>query len=142
MVQSSSGKKKGLRSFTLVHASQVDGCPTKFSKDTRYVKRRPDAAASTAFNKLCNIKRIHGKCTMLISVQETTHGSKHKVYNYRVSRVTKKTPGPQGQLYDSKTKSIKSVKQGKKTCRKSRGRAFRSRVTKKRSYRRSRRSRK
>jgi len=137
MVKSSSGKK-GLRSFTLVHASQVDGCPTKFSKNTRYVKRRPDQSARTAFNKLCNTKRIHGKCTMLISVQETTQGSKHKVYHYRVSRVKAAKPGPWGNLYDAKTKSIKSVRSGKKSCRKSRGRAFRSRVSKKRSYKRSR----
>ena len=141
MVKSSSGKK-GYRSFTLVHASQVDGCPTKFGKHTRYVGSNPSGAARKAFNKLCNVKRIHGKCTMLISVQETTQGSKQKVYNYRVSRVKASVPGPFGNLYDSKTKSIKSVKEGKKSCRKSRGRAFRSRVTKKRSYRRSRRSRK
>ncbi len=138
MVQSSSGKKKGLRSFTLVHASQVDGCPTKFSKETRYIKRRPDGAARVAFNQLCNTKRIHGKCTMLISVQETTQNSKHKVYHYRVSRVKAAKPGPWGNLYDAKTKSIKSVKSGKKTCRKSRGRAFKSRASKKRSYLRNR----
>ena len=44
MPKSSSGKK-GYRSFTLVHASQVDGCPTKFSKGTRYIGRSPDSAA-------------------------------------------------------------------------------------------------
>ena len=64
MVQSSSGKKKGLRSFTLVHASQVDGCPTKFNKDSRYVKRRPDGAARVAFNQLYCIDNMIMKLFM------------------------------------------------------------------------------
>ena len=80
MVTTASGKTD-MRSFTVVEAKRVDGCPTKFAvkgHGGRFIKRTPRAAASTAFNRLCRRKRIKGQCAMILSVQETTQGSAGK----------------------------------------------------------------
>lgn len=88
MVVSASGKTN-MRSFTVVEARRVDGCPTKFAvkgHGGRFIKRTPRAAASTAFNRLCRRKRIKGQCAMILSVQETTQGSAGEVFTYKLNR--------------------------------------------------------
>jgi len=88
MVTTASGKTN-MRSFTVVEAKRVDGCPTKFAvkgHGGRFIKRTPRAAASTAFNRLCRRKRIKGQCAMILSVQETTQGSAGEVFTYKLNR--------------------------------------------------------
>lgn len=88
MVTTASGKTN-MRSFTVVEARRVDGCPTKFAvkgHGGRFIKRTPRAAASTAFNRLCRRKRIKGQCAMILSVQETTQGSAGEVFTYKLNR--------------------------------------------------------
>lgn len=78
-----------MRSFTVVDAKRVDGCPTKFvvkGHGGRFIKRTPRAAASSAFNRLCRRKRIKGQCAMILSVQETTQGSAGEVFSYKLNR--------------------------------------------------------
>lgn len=78
-----------MRSFTVIEAKRVDGCPTKFAvkgHGGRFIKRTPRAAASTAFNRLCRRKRIKGQCAMILSVQETTQGSAGEVFTYKLNR--------------------------------------------------------
>ena len=90
MVKSSSGKS-GLRSFAVVGATRQGACKTK-SRRGRYIGRTPGAAVKKAFNQLCRIKRIRGMCTLFITIQETTQGSAHKQYTYKLNRRKLKTP--------------------------------------------------
>ena len=78
--------RSGKRSFTVVGAYHTDGCPTKFNDDSRLISRSPDGAARKAFNRLCNLKRIKGFCSLYIEVRETTQGSSHKIHSYLCSR--------------------------------------------------------
>lgn len=65
--------KTGVRTFKVVNAVNTDGCPTKF-KPGRYTGN-PQSAANKAFTRLCNLKNVRGKCTLYVTVQETTQGS-------------------------------------------------------------------
>lgn len=89
MVKTASGKTD-MRSFTVVDARRIDGCPTKFAikGDTgRYISRDPRGAAKKAFSRLCRVKRIRGQCAMHLAVRETTQGANHeKVFTYRLRR--------------------------------------------------------
>lgn len=84
MVKSSSGKAN-LRSFTIVNVSKHNGCKTKF-RGGRYLSRNPASAAKKAFNEHCRVKRIRGVCTLHVTVEETTQGSKHKRFTYKLNR--------------------------------------------------------
>ena len=85
--------KKLLRSFQLVNVLNSSGCPTKF-KPGHYVKSSAQGAANNAFNKLCNLKNIRGKCSLYVTIKDTTRGhSKHgKEYTYKAERVKLSEP--------------------------------------------------
>lgn len=74
------------RYFKITHASTVNGCKTKIPHHTRYMSNSPKAAAKKALTTLCSRKSIHGKCTLIITVKETTNDSHKKSYTYKVSR--------------------------------------------------------
>ncbi len=129
------GKKQNdsLRTFKVVNAVNTDGCATKF-KHGRYTGN-PQSAANKAFTRLCNLKNIRGKCTLYITVQETTRGSGKveknnnnnnnnkkglvvkKQFHYLVERVKLDKPlvmfeGTDKEfqrLYATKSKSVKSI---------------------------------
>jgi hypothetical protein len=84
MVQSSSGKV-GMRSFSVVGVAKHGGCQTKF-RAGRYISRSAAGAARKAFNEHCRVKRIRGRCALVVTVQETTQGSKNKQYTYKLRR--------------------------------------------------------
>lgn len=90
MVKSSSGKS-GLRSFAVVGATRQGACKTK-SHRGRYIGRTPAGAARKAFSELCRVKRIRGICTLFVTIKETTQGSAHKQYTYKLSRRKLKNP--------------------------------------------------
>ncbi len=102
MPSSKSGSKtshslsaSGKRSFTINQAYHVDGCPTKFSRADytgRYKAHTPQRAAEKALIHLCHVKRIRGQCTLYIEMRETTQGSEHKVFAYKVKRIRYATP--------------------------------------------------
>ena len=75
----------GKRSFTVVKAMHADGCATKFNEDSR-LSGTPQRAASKAFNRLCNLKRVKGGCALYITVKETTRGSANKEHTYKCLR--------------------------------------------------------
>ena len=121
MVRNSSGQV-GYRSFTVVNMTKSDGCPTKFTGG-RYVARTPAAAARKALSYHCAVKRIRGRCALYVKLRETTQGSKHKEYRYKLVRSKKKTPGPFGNLFDVSATSVKKIPKEKcKKSYKSRGR--------------------
>ena len=88
MVKSSSGKD-GLRSFRVVEVSKHGGCRTKFNANSRFVNKDPVQAAQKAFTEACRIKNIRGQCTLIVTVQDSTRGSKTegKMYSYRMKRI-------------------------------------------------------
>lgn len=77
------------RSFTIVHVAKGDGCPTKFAygnESGKFIGSNPRGAASKALTKMCEHKRIHGQCSMYITIRETTRGSAQKTYTYLAKR--------------------------------------------------------
>ena len=119
-----------VRTFKVVDAVNTDGCATKF-KHGRYTGN-PQGAARKAFTRLCNLKNVKGKCTLYITMQETTQGSGKvemnndnnkkgrvvkKQKSYLVERVKLKEPvvmfeGTDKEfkrLYATKSKAVKSI---------------------------------
>ena len=90
MVKSSSGKD-GYRSFEVIRVNKHGGCKTKFHGG-RYINKTPVGAAKKAFNEFCRVKRIRGVCTLVVSVRETTQGSKNKVFTYKLNRTKYNKP--------------------------------------------------
>ena len=76
-----------LRSFGIVKVQKQDGCLTKHNENSRLVSANP-FAAQKAFSRLCNLKRIRGKCTFFVTIVDTTQGSKFKGkhYTYKIER--------------------------------------------------------
>ena len=136
------------RTFTILDARHVDGCPTKFSSKgyTGRLRRNPSSAASKAASGLCRVKRIKGKCTLFVAVRETTQGSKKKVYRYKVSRSKRKVPLElKGRTieYENKIKSVSSFPGCAKSHKSSGRKISRTRKGKKtRTNKKSRKSRK
>jgi hypothetical protein len=121
MVKSSSGKTN-MRSFTVVNVAKHGGCQTKF-RSGRYVSRTAAGAARKAFNEHCRVKRIRGQCALLVTVQETTQGSKNKQYSYKLRRnklavplvMMEGTPGQFTIEYKTVAKSVSGLPPCKKS---------------------------
>ena len=126
MVKSSSGKE-GMRSFTVVDARRVDGCPTKFKVkgDTgRYVSRDARGASKKAFTTLCRIKKIRGQCALIITMRETTQGSDGKELTYKLRRVKLAEPvmiGDRSYEFETVVKAVKNKKD--MTCKSGKGKS-------------------
>lgn len=128
MRKTSTGKLK--RSFTIVDAKKSDGCKTKFKYNKNsgtFISSSPDGAAKKAVSKLCRNKKTYGTCTFIVTMRETSQGSKGKLYSYKVNRQKAETEGPFGNMYVNKAKSVKTKKSVR--CSKSK----RSKKTKKNS---------
>ena len=81
----------GQRSFTVVSLkSRSKGKKSK--EGGRYISRTPMAAALKAFTAECRKSKIHGQCALILEIRETTSGSKHKVYKYKMNRKKLATP--------------------------------------------------
>ena len=74
------------RTFTIHNVTKIDGCPTKKPRHSRYFNEDPMSAAKKAHTVLCNRKRIHGSCTLIMTMRETTSGSAKKLFTYKVTR--------------------------------------------------------
>ena len=93
MRKTSTGKMK--RSFTIVDVRRVDGCQTKFAnKDYTgvYLGSTPAQAAMKTLRRLCDVKRIKGACTLVVTIRETTQESKHKEFTYKIRREKRDDP--------------------------------------------------
>ena len=69
-IQTSSGKKKG--------SDNLGG---------RFLSSTPSGAAKKVGSKVCSNSSIKGQCTLYITIRETTQGSDHKEYTYKVKRI-------------------------------------------------------
>ena len=76
---------KGQRSFSVIHLkSRSKGQKTK--EGGRYISRSPMGAALKAFNRECRQSKVHGQCALVLILRESTSGSKHKLYRYKMRR--------------------------------------------------------
>ena len=114
---------KDLRSFTLVSASHIDGCSTKYSHGDytgRYLGRNPAQAASKAFTQLCAVKKTKGQCALVLTIRETTQGVEtKKEFTYKCRQVKLKEPIVLGNRIIERKNEVRAAKQNK-TCKKSR----------------------
>ena len=76
-----------MRSFTVVRAIDKYG-KKKGSANLRgrFRSKTPVGAAKKSFTRICNKSAIKGQCSMNITIQETTRGSKHKEFSYHLIR--------------------------------------------------------
>jgi len=72
------------RSFT-VEAIYKSGKKSRISGG-RYISETPSSAAQKAFSQAYRSMRGKDKVKLEIHIRETTSGSAHKTYKYRVSR--------------------------------------------------------
>lgn len=78
-------KKK--RSFTVIEVKTIhEHVKGKENLGGVYKSLTPISAAKKAVTKICKKSKIHGRCTLLITIQETTLGSSKKKYTYKVTR--------------------------------------------------------
>lgn len=136
------------RSFKVIGMKSSAQAVTGSFKSTscyegRYISETPRGAASKAFSAHCNAKRIKGQCSMVVMIQETTQGSKHKVYQYRARRKqVNKTVERDGKeftfKYENNLKSLRSkpVRKLKQSCKKGGLRKTKRRKTKRKSSKR------
>ena len=84
---------QGKRSFAVIDARKsAAGKKVKFSEEGRYVSRTPVSAAKKAFGRICKDRKMKGKCSMIVTVQETTRGENGNVFSYKVERSKLKEP--------------------------------------------------
>ena len=134
MRTTSKGKVK--RSFTINDVRHAEGCKSKYKNKAYsgdYVNNNANSAASKAVTQLCRVKKIKGPCTLYVEMRETTQGSKKKIYKYKVTRKRLSTPGPFGNKYENKVKSIDKFPTRCKSSRTSRGKKV-SRTRKRKNY--------
>ena len=79
------------RTFKVVSALK-NNCPTKVNSNATYVSKNPMSAAKKAFSGLCNKKRIRGKCTLIVTVRESTSGEDKKEFTYELKRTKLSEP--------------------------------------------------
>jgi hypothetical protein len=77
------------RSFT-VESLYKSGKKIK-SSGGRYISSTPASAARKAFSQYYRSHKKQGRFTLEIHIRETTSGSSHKIYKYRVSKIKKET---------------------------------------------------
>ena len=71
------------RSFTVEAIYKAGGAKSRISGG-RYISSTPSGAAKKAFSKA--VKNTKNVKSLELHIRETTSGSKHKTYKYRVSR--------------------------------------------------------
>jgi len=77
-------EESGKRSFTIVEMKSRQKLKSK--KNGRYISKSSKGAAIKAFNRECRESKIKGVCTFMITIRETTRGSKKTIYQYKVNR--------------------------------------------------------
>jgi hypothetical protein len=75
-----------MRSFTIESVHRLNGSKINY-KDGRFISDIPSAAAKKAFTKVYHHINKKGPLSLKIKIRETTQGSLHKTYEYKVSRV-------------------------------------------------------
>ena len=78
----------GKRSFTVIEVSTASGhIKGRENLGGIFRSKTPISAAKKAGTKICAMSKIHGQCTLFITIKETTRGSLGNEYIYRVKRI-------------------------------------------------------
>lgn len=77
-----------LRSFTIVKVTTSKGDKKgKANLGGRYISSSPREAVRKAASRICANSSVKGRCSLIITLRETTQGSAHKDYTYKVLRI-------------------------------------------------------
>lgn len=95
------------RTFT-IDAVYKNGRKMRFDGG-RYISDTPSSAARKAFSQAYRHVGATGRLSLVIHIHETTRGSLHKTYKYKVSRVHNPTEadwigGPDSVIFNYTTK--------------------------------------
>lgn len=76
------------RSFTIERIENVHGKKIKVDGG-RYLSSSPANAAKKVVSRICRTINVHGQCTFIITMRETTQGASTngKLYCYKVKRI-------------------------------------------------------
>lgn len=80
------------RTFTVIGVS----VPRKAKMENEclgglFKSKTPMSAAKKASRRICRICGVEGQCTTIVHLRETTAGSKHKEYVYKIRRIKNET---------------------------------------------------
>ena len=82
------GKEGGCRSFTIVKVTDNKGKPKgKDNLGGRFISRNPGNAAKKAGSQICRNTKVHGQCSLIITIKETTQNSNKKEFSYKFRRI-------------------------------------------------------
>ncbi len=74
------------RSFAIERIENVYGKRVK-AEGGRYLSSTPAGAAKKVVSRICRSINVRGQCTFIVTVRESTQGSAHKSYSYKVKRI-------------------------------------------------------
>lgn len=77
------------RSFTIESISKTKGGRVNYTGG-RFISETPSASAKKAFSKAYHHLNAKGPLSLKIKIRETTQGSAHKTFDYRVTRKAEK----------------------------------------------------
>lgn len=77
------------RSFTIESISRTRGGRVNYTGG-RFISETPAGAAKKAFSKAYHSINATGPLSLKIKIRETTQGSLHKIFEYRVTRKAEK----------------------------------------------------
>ncbi len=101
------------RSFTIVSVSDKNGKKKgKANLGGRFISTTPAGAARKAGTQICRNSNIKGRCTLHITVKETTRGSANKEFSYQYQRIKDPVDIVRGDVeitynYTTKIKALK-----------------------------------
>ena len=72
-----------MRTFVIKDVTSIDGCPTKFNRESVFKGDHASQAAKKALTHLCRVKRIRGRCALVITLREITRGSTNGEFTYK-----------------------------------------------------------
>lgn len=76
------------RSFTIENIQKQSGGRINYTGG-RFISETPSGAAKKAFSKAYHHINATGPLSLKIKIRETTQGSLHKTYDYRITRKAK-----------------------------------------------------
>jgi hypothetical protein len=77
------------RSFTIEGIQKTKGGRVNYTGG-RFLSETPSGAAKKAFSKAYHSINATGPLSLKVKIRETTQGSMHKTYDYRVTRKAEK----------------------------------------------------
>lgn len=78
-----------MRSFTIISVNKLNGSKIRYDGG-RFISDTPSASAKKVFTKVYHHINAKGPMSLNIEIRETTQGSAHKEYKYRVVRKSEK----------------------------------------------------